>query len=88
MSGYRVELAPRAVDALEKIARADRKLFQRFSNAIDDIARDPMQGKMLRGPRRGQRSYRLGSYRIVYRVHNQRLLVVVIDLGHRRLIYE
>ncbi len=43
---------------------------------------------MLRGPRRGQRSYRLGSYRIVYRVHNQRLLVVVIDLGHRRLIYE
>jgi hypothetical protein len=30
---------------------------------------------------------RVGDYRMVYTVHDDQLLVVVIDLGHRREIY-
>ncbi|MBI4248378.1 MAG: type II toxin-antitoxin system RelE/ParE family toxin [Elusimicrobia bacterium] len=42
----------------------------------------------LHGQLRGLISYRMGSYRILYEVHHRRLLVVVIDLGHRRDIYK
>ncbi|MEK7656689.1 MAG: type II toxin-antitoxin system RelE/ParE family toxin [Elusimicrobiota bacterium] len=36
---------------------------------------------------RGLRSYRLGSYRILYEVFHGKLPVIVVDLGHRREIY-
>jgi mRNA interferase RelE/StbE len=33
------------------------------------------------------RRLRVGDYRVVYRVEDKRLLVLVLDLGHRRDIY-
>ena len=30
---------------------------------------------------------RVGDYRVIYVLHDDRLLVVVIDVGHRRDIY-
>jgi mRNA interferase RelE/StbE len=30
---------------------------------------------------------RVGDYRIIYALHDDRLLVVVIDIGHRREVY-
>jgi mRNA interferase RelE/StbE len=85
---FRIELSRQAGKDLEKVFRADRKLYQRFLNAFDVIARDPAQGKPLHGELQGLRSYRLGSYRILYEVRRGELLVVVIDLGHRREIYK
>ena len=87
MSVYKVELTRQAGKELERIFRADRKLYERFLKAFDVIARDPSQGKPLQGPLRGLNSYRLGSYRILYETHHGRLVVIVVDLGHRREIY-
>lgn len=42
--------------------------------------------KALRG-RDGSR-IRVGNYRIVYTIEDDRLLVVVVTLGHRRDVYE
>jgi mRNA interferase RelE/StbE len=85
---YRIELSRQAGKDLEKVFRADRKLYQRFLNAFEAISKDPGQGKSLHGELRGLMSYRMGSYRILYEVHQGQLLVVVIDLGHRRDIYK
>jgi mRNA-degrading endonuclease RelE of RelBE toxin-antitoxin system len=30
---------------------------------------------------------RVGDYRILYEIHDQVLLVIVVDIGHRREIY-
>jgi mRNA interferase RelE/StbE len=85
---YKVEVARQAEKELERIFRADRSLYERFLRAFQTIARDPSQGKPLHGPLRGLSSYRMGSYRILYEVHHNRLAVIVIDLGHRREIYK
>ncbi|MBI5630619.1 MAG: type II toxin-antitoxin system RelE/ParE family toxin [Elusimicrobia bacterium] len=85
---YRVELSRQAGKDLGRVFRADRKLYQRFLSAFEDISRDPAQGKPLHGELRGLMSYRMGNYRILYEVHRGRLLVVVVDLGHRREIYK
>lgn len=47
-----------------------------------------VEGKPLRGELKGSRSHRFGSYRILYEVRHGELLVIVIDLGHRREIHE
>lgn len=85
---YRVELSRQAEKDLGKVFRSDKKLYQRFVAALLTIARDPIrEGKPLHGELKGLRSHRFGSYRILYEVRHGELLVVVIDLGHRREIY-
>jgi mRNA interferase RelE/StbE len=46
----------------------------------------PPSSRALRG-RDGFR-VRVGDYRIIYTVHDDVLLVVVVALGHRRHVYE
>jgi len=85
---YKVELSRQAGKDLERVFRSDRKLYQRFLNAFQSIAHNPLEGKPLQGELKGLRSYRLGSYRILYEVRHGELLVVVIDLGHHREVYK
>lgn len=85
---YRVELSRQAEKDLERVFRSDKRLYQRFVAALQAIARDPLtEGKPLHGELKGLRSHRFGSYRILYEVRQGELLVLVIDLGHRREIY-
>jgi mRNA interferase RelE/StbE len=49
---------------------------------------DPRRlGKPLRGDKDEFGSYRVGNYRIVCLIEDQRLVVVVISIGHRRDVY-
>lgn len=82
---YRIELRPAAVRALEKL---DPPIHRRMQGAIALLAKDPRPpgARALRG-RPGFR-VRVGDYRIVYAVHDDVLLVVVITVGHRRDVYE
>ena len=85
MSGYRVEVSPAAVRVLRRIDPAQRG---RLQGAIALLAQDPRPpgARALRG-RPGYR-VRVGSYRLVYTVTDDVLLVVVVTLGHRRDVYD
>ena len=85
---YKIEVGRQAAKDLEKVYRSDRTLYQRFLNAFSSIANDPSEGKALHGDLRGLNSYRFGSYRILYEIRHKQLIVVIIDLGHRRDIYK
>ena len=85
MSEYRIELRPAAVRALRKLDPAVRG---RLQGAIALLALDPRPpaARALQG-RPGLR-VRVGDYRIIYAVHDDVLLVVVVTLGHRRDVYD
>lgn len=82
-----MELSNEAERVLGRMRRVEPELYRRVVQALDDLGRDPSQGKRLKGALNGRCSYRVGSYRIVYVVHHHALLVLVIDIGHRRDIY-
>jgi mRNA interferase RelE/StbE len=69
------------------MAQREPSLYQRAARALDELERNPFQGKSLKGELKRRFSYRIGSYRILYRVQRHLLLVIVIDIGHRRAIY-
>lgn len=81
---YQIEVRPAALRALKKVHPRDQV---RIHGAIALLALDPRPpgAKTLRG-RDGLR-IRVGDYRIIYAVHEGKLLVVVITLGHRREVY-
>ena len=82
---YRIELRPAAIRALKRIDHQDR---DRIRGAIALLGQDPRPpgAKALQG-RDGLR-VRVGNYRIIYTVHDDVLLVVVVTLGHRHDVYD
>ena len=82
---YRIELTREALRALAKL---DKPVRRRVQGAIDRLADDPHPAGMiaLRGAP-GAFRIRVGDYRVIYVLHDDLLLVVVIDIGHRRDVY-
>lgn len=87
MKAYKLELTRQAESVLEAISRRDVELYKRMAQVLEDLQRDPFQGKALKGQLKGRYAYRIGTYRIIYTIFRNQLLVVVIDIGHRRDIY-
>jgi mRNA interferase RelE/StbE len=85
LSRYRVELARWAVKALTALPRGEQ---QRVRAAIDLLADNPRPPgcTKLTGEDDAYR-VRVGVYRIVYEVLDNRLLVHVVRVGHRRDVY-
>lgn len=88
MKSYKLELTSQAEAVLAHLARRERELYKRIANVLDSLQENPWQGKMLKGKLKGRYSYRVGAYRIIYAVFRNQLLVVVIDIGHRRDVYK
>ena len=65
----------------------DRRLQEAIRDRIDGLAHDPeKQGKPLLGELKGYRSLRAAGqrYRIIYRIHQEQIQVVVVATGIRR----
>ena len=82
---YEIRVQPRARKAYLALDGAVRK---RVGAAIDALATDPRppRAKALVGLN-GVLRVRVGDYRIIYEVHDDQLVILVIDVGHRREIY-
>jgi len=87
LPSYKLELSNQAEYVLKRMALREPTMYQRVAEALDDLERDPFQGKPLKGKLAGRYSYRIGSYRIIYLVKRHELIVLVIDIGYRRDIY-
>jgi mRNA interferase RelE/StbE len=83
---YTVTIKKRAMKALEDI---NEPYYSNIKAAVFALANNPRpQGYIkLKGRRYGYR-IRVADYRIIYEVFDNALLVDVIDLGHRKDIYE
>lgn len=82
---YRIFVVPAAVAMLRDIS--DRLVREKIRDVIDRLEEGPdKQGKPLADDLAGYRSIRaVGQrYRIIYKVENDRVLVVVVALGIRK----
>jgi mRNA interferase RelE/StbE len=87
-SAWRVEFAPRAQRQLHKLSEKDRARILRFLGERVAIAEDPRRlGEALKGWASNLWRYRVGDFRIIVRIEDQRIAVLVLEVGHRREIY-
>jgi mRNA interferase RelE/StbE len=75
-------------DAAKEILRIDKRDAERIIAATESLASQPrpQQSTELRGFD-GLRRLRVGDYRVIYHVREERLIVLVISVGHRRDVY-
>ena len=70
------------------IRKLDPGTRNRVRAAVDELSKDPLQGKPLSFTLKGLRSWRTGDWRLIYSAEAERVVVVVVTVGHRRDVYE
>lgn len=82
---FRVELSPTAA---RQLRRLDRPVAARIVALLDLLATNPRPPKAtpLVG-RPGVLRVRTGDYRVLYEVHDEAVVVLVVAIGHRGSIY-
>lgn len=86
---WRVELSAQALRSLDAL---DRQVARRILTYLHErVARleDPRSvGEALKGSRLGEFwKYRVGDYRVISRIEDGELLVLVVRIGNRREVY-
>jgi mRNA interferase RelE/StbE len=84
---YKIIFTKSAEKDYRYLHEKDRLVFERIRKALHFLAKDPHQGKPLRLNLRGNWSYRVGMYRIIYSIEHAKLIVYILEIGHRREIY-
>lgn len=85
---YRVLLSKHAFAFLES---ADQPLQRKLARCFDALSRDPREGnnvKRLTGSQQGLWRYRVGSYRVIYQIQDDHVIVLVTRIAHRSNVYE
>lgn len=86
---WSVEFTGGARKDLEGLGAVAQRRVLRFLRERVAGEGDPRRhGKPLKGTRSGLWRYRIGDWRAICRIEDNRLVVLVVAIGHRRDIYE
>lgn len=88
MTKWSVVIDPAALKDMDKLGRVNSARVLRFLNDRVSKLENPRQlGGPLKGVLSGVWRYRLGDLRILCRIDDGQLVVLVISVGNRREIY-
>ena len=85
MAKYKIEFKKSAVKELNSIPKKDLiKIISRINNLADD----PRPKGSVRLTSREQYRIRQGNYRILYSIEEDRLVIFVVKIAHRKNVYK
>ena len=85
---WQVEFLPEASRDLKKLGRDAQAAILTYLRQRIATSDNPRRfGHALTGDKKGFWRYRVGDYRIVAAIEDNRFVVVVVAVGHRREVY-
>jgi mRNA interferase RelE/StbE len=85
---WRVEISRSAEKQIQKLNRTAQGSIVRFLRERVQAADNPRQwGKPLHGDKGGLWRYRVGDYRLICDIQDERVTVLVASVGHRKDVY-
>jgi len=81
---YTIDILRSAQKSLSRINRQDQ---ERIIAAIEDLAEEPRPSGCKKLTGRSAWRIRIGNYRVIYEIQDDRLVITVLNIGHRREIY-
>lgn len=86
---YHVEFTETALKQLKKLDKATSALILGWIRKNLEGCSDPrLHGKGLTANRSGQWRYRIGDYRVIAEIDDGKITILVLNIGHRREIYQ
>ena len=77
--------------ALKQLKKMDRIVQRLIVNWIEknliDTENPRLHGKGLSGDKSGYWRYRVGDYRVIADIRDEEIIIVIVEIGHRRDFY-
>ncbi|MEF3191490.1 MAG: type II toxin-antitoxin system RelE/ParE family toxin [Campylobacterales bacterium] len=85
---YRVEFLPSAKKELAALSFVVQKqIKEKITLLATDPARLKNNIKPLKGEYAGKFRLRVGNYRVIFRIIEEKILITIIRIGHRKEVY-
>ena len=83
---YSIEFRPSALKALKRFPKRD---LVRIKKKIEALGRNLPESHTTK--MKGNSSFhkvRTGNYRIIYEIHGDKLVILIVKIGHRKDVYK
>lgn len=85
---WRIEFLPDAVKELKKLDRSvARRIITTLEERIATLDDPRTLGSALTGDHAGYWRWRVGDYRVVARIEDERVVIIIVRVAHRREVY-
>lgn len=85
---FKVEFTKSAVKELKKLDKYTEKFIMAWIRKNLEGCSDPRRhGKGLSANRSGQWRYRVGDYRLIAKIQEDKVIILILNIGHRKDIY-
>jgi mRNA interferase RelE/StbE len=85
---YKIEISDIALKDLRKLDSADRVKILKYTDGVLSAISDPrLLGKALTGNFGEFWRYRTGNFRIICKIYDAKLTILVVKIAHRKNVY-
>ena len=85
---YKVEFTASALKNLKKMDKPTRIIiYSWIMKNLEGCLNPRLYGKALVGNHSGKWRYRIGNYRLLADIQDDKVVILVLNIGHRREIY-
>lgn len=85
---FSVETTARFDKEFKKLDRYTQRMIKAWIDKNLQGSSDPRQhGKGLTANRSGQWRYRIGDYRLIAEIQDDRIIILLLSVGHRSTVY-
>lgn len=88
MNRWTIEFKQSAVKELKKIDKISQKRIIKFLESTVYLESPRLRGKALKGGHKDLWRYRIGNYRVICDLEDEKLVVLVVRVGHRKDVYD
>ena len=86
---YKVKYTAQALKTLKKLDKQTTKfLLAWIEKNLVDCENPRIHGKGLTANKSGQWRYRVGDYRIISEIQDNEIIILILNIGHRKNIYD
>ncbi len=85
---WTVEYSKQAKTTLERLDRTVRNRIKNYVDKLKNFPNPRIRGEPLKGNLAEFWKYRIGDYRLVCKIEDEKLIILVVILGHRRDAYK
>jgi mRNA interferase RelE/StbE len=85
MSVRRLKIPDETADLLRTL---HPDLKRKVKAALQTVLNDPLSGKVLKDELEGLQSFKVGKFRVIYKIVKDKGIIEVVAIGPRKTIYE
>lgn len=82
---YKISFTRQSQKDLSNLLNSD---FRKVETAIEKLGENPRPHKSKKLTGRDGWRIRIGNYRVIYLIEDDNLIVIVVEIGHRKEVYK